>query len=155
MKRPDFITRGRRAAGVILLACVCGCAAYGGGYGGGGAAAPSQPLTLIGTTWRMTEIDGRQVDAPEKTSLTFEEEGHVVGVTGCNRFAGSAAIDGASLSFSPLAGTRMACEASLMQQEQRFYDAAGQVSRFSIDASGRMHLLDAAGTTRVLLERAP
>ena len=69
-------------------------------------------VELEGTYWRATSIAGKAVPAADKNEahIVFSnEKGGVSGSTGCNRFAGTASRDGNTLSFKPLATTRMMC----------------------------------------------
>ena len=70
---------------------------------------------LRGTTWILETLEGEAVDEGKPIDLLFDsEEMRLSGFSGCNRYMGSfelagTAINGALLSFGPLAGTRMAC----------------------------------------------
>lgn len=70
-------------------------------------------VTLEGREWRLSDhlgADGRLVPVAEEVIATATFiEGRVAGTTGCNRYGGTYRIDGPSLSFGPLAMTRMAC----------------------------------------------
>ena len=54
--------------------------------------------------------------------------------------SGTYAVDGAALTFGPLATTRMACEENLMAQEAAVLEALAGVSGWEIDADGLLHL---------------
>ncbi len=71
----------------------------------------------------------------------------MAGDTGCNRYAGAVEIDGKSISFGPLAGTRRACAPALMDQETRFYQALERVARWKVADTGLLHLQDRHGNT--------
>ena len=75
--------------------------------------------SLTGTSWWVEDIAGKGVIDRSHTSIEFTEDGKVAGSTGCNRYFGSAEIDGSNISFGPLAGTRKMCPASLMDQEMK------------------------------------
>ncbi|MGW0016705.1 META domain-containing protein [Rhodococcus sp. NPDC003382] len=74
---------------------------------------PDRPLT--GTEWVATTMytpDATVTSvALERSapSLLVDEDGSVSGSTGCNRFTGTAQIGDGTLTFGPLATTRMAC----------------------------------------------
>jgi heat shock protein HslJ len=86
---------------------------------------------LPGTSWRATEIAGRAALGEKAATLEFRADGGVGGSTSCNRFSGNATIEGQTLTFSPLASTRMACEPPVMDQETRFLQALASVRSFA------------------------
>jgi heat shock protein HslJ len=85
---------------------------------------------LAGTTWLAEDIDGRGVIDDLQSTLGFETNEQVFGMAGCNRFFGSVTVDGGSISFGPLASTRMACPPAIMDQEDRFLKALANARRF-------------------------
>jgi heat shock protein HslJ len=89
-----------------------------------------------------------------KTELRIDPDGKVSGNTGCNRFSGTAAIVGTSLTFAPLATTRMACDPPLMKQESAILAALQSVKSFALVGSDRLNLLDAGGQPVVRLVSA-
>ena len=76
-------------------------------------------LPLAGTHWVLDGmIDGdaaSSVPGAREAWLDITEDGKVSANTGCNRGSGSATIDGATLTFGPLATTRMACSETAAQ----------------------------------------
>lgn len=96
------------------------------------AAAPR----LEGVEWEVTGFNnGRQAVVSPKlgSSVTLKfEDGTVSGSAGCNRFTGDYEASGESLSIKPLATTRMACDAELMEQEQRFLAALQSATTWSV-----------------------
>ena len=92
---------------------------------------------LAGGEW---VLDGSGARPPV---LRFEA-GRVSGTGGCNRFGGSYESDGATLSFSPLAATRMACPGEAMKTEQAFFDMLGKVKAMKLEGD-RLDLLDGEG----------
>lgn len=112
------------------------------------ATLPSTTPPLAGTSWLVEDLEGRGVIDRAQTTLVFDADGGVVGSTACNRYRGPAEVtepDG-TLTFGPLATTRRACPAAVMDQEQRFLDALGRTVRYAIDDRGFLLLYDAAGT---------
>jgi putative lipoprotein len=81
---------------------------------GSGAAAPPDPR-LAGTTWRAETITGSPVIDFAASTITFETDGPVHGRGGCNRFSGSATLDGERLSLGALGATMRACAPALME----------------------------------------
>jgi len=86
---------------------------------GCGSAAGSDPLA--GTTWRLISIEsmsneqpGTTIDDPAKYTVTFGKDGRAAFQVDCNRGNGSwtaaaAASDSGSLTFGPIALTKMFC----------------------------------------------
>jgi heat shock protein HslJ len=78
-------------------------------------------LPLEGTVWTVDGLVGNSAvsSVPQgvRASLVFHG-GRVDVNTGCNTGSGSAAITGATITFGPLATTRMACPADAMSVEQ-------------------------------------
>lgn len=115
------------------------------------AAAQQAPLTPAGD-WLAENIRGAAVVDRVQTTLTIADDGAVTGSGGCNQYQGKATIEGAKISFGPLATTRMACAPAVMAQEQTFFAALAVVRAFRIDAATRkLFLLDLTGTPVVRL----
>lgn len=94
-------------AGIVLSACVKIAK---------NAKAQTPLATLAGSKW------GPEGAADSRQFVAFKAEGEVVGHGGCNRFFGSYQTDGgSSLSFGPLASTKMAC--ADLDQEYAFLQA--------------------------------
>lgn len=106
---------------------------------GGESAAAGAPETgdLAGTSWileQITDADGaRPAESGAQVTLDFGTDGRVTGNASCNRYFGPYTQDGATLSVGMLASTMMACEETLMTQEQAFMAALGAAERAQID----------------------
>jgi heat shock protein HslJ len=76
--------------------------------------------SLIGS-WKLTSFGpvGAPTPAVESADaeLTFNEDGTVVGSSGCNGFGGNYTVEGEQVTFSEIVSTLMACEEPLMSQE--------------------------------------
>ena len=131
---------GRSIVAIALAATASSCA-HTGGASGADVSAPS----MSGTTWRFYDMGQDTLADPSKTELRIDPDGKVSGSTGCNRFTGTASIVGASLTFSPLATTRMSCEPGLMRQESGILTALQSVKSFVLVGTNRLNLLDAGG----------
>ncbi len=108
-----------------------------------GAAADS--MTPTGK-WLAEDIDGGGVIDRLQTTLEIRDDGIVTGMGGCNRYAGSATIDGSAIKFLPMASTRMACSAAAMRQEGKFHSTLERVRSWRIDQVQRkLLLLDGQG----------
>ena len=99
--------------------------------------------SLQGTSWWVEDIAGKGVVDMSHTTIEFTEESRVGGDTSCNRYNGSVEISDDKISFGPLAGTRKACAAALMDQESKFYQAIGNVVSWEIAETGLLYLRDA------------
>jgi heat shock protein HslJ len=79
-----------------------------GGFPAATAAAP-----LRETYWKLVQLGDKPVtaaDMQQEANLVFDADGNrVTGSSGCNRLVGTYAVDGRSLRFNGVAGTRMAC----------------------------------------------
>jgi len=96
--------------------------------------------------WLAEDIDGGGVIDRLQTTLELKADGLVTGTGGCNRYAGSANIDGDTITFRPMASTRMACSAAAMNQEYKFHRALENVRAWRVDQPRRkLLLLDKSG----------
>lgn len=97
------------------------------------AVAPAS-APLVGTDWAIVAIQAADADdttfdaGPQRVTghrgavvgapaLRLDDDGRVRGTTGCNRVIGSYGLDGLTLTFGPLATTRMACDEAAARQE--------------------------------------
>ncbi len=104
----------------------------------------------------MEDILSAGVIDRARTTIAFNEDGRAAGNGGCNRFTGSYTLDGDGISFGPMAGTMMACPDALMNQDRRFHEALGQVTRWRIDAqTGLLHLENQDGETLIRAAALP
>jgi heat shock protein HslJ len=128
-------------AGSLLAAVVlCGV----GAAAAQPAATPAKPL--VGTYWKAVELAGKPVpapSAPREAHLEFQANGRVSGADGCNSVTGGYALNGDSLTFGQLAGTRMACIGT-GETERAFHDALQATSAWNITGD-RLELMNAAG----------
>ena len=111
-------------------------------------AAWAQDAARLTGAWTVEAIGGAALAGEKHADITFTADHRAHGTTGCNRFMGGFTLDGAALRFGPVAGTRMACEAPLMDQEQRFHAALEAVHGWRMD--GATLLLTDAGGVAVL-----
>ncbi|WP_298917808.1 META domain-containing protein [uncultured Algimonas sp.] len=83
--------------------------------------ATSRPLaSLAGTEWGPMDREGDRF-------VAFKADGEVVGSGGCNDFFGNFHQSGRVVTFGPLASTKKACPAPLMQAERDFLDLLSRV----------------------------
>ncbi len=107
---------------------------------------------LVGPEWIVEDIAGRGMVDRARVSMTFGSDGRVAGSGGCNRFTGGYTLAGAALRFGQVAGTMMACDTDIGDQEQRFHAALAEVRGWRIE-NGRLHLTDAAGRSLIRAAR--
>lgn len=95
---------------------------------------------LQGTTWTVTSLispDAISTSLALETSapeLTIAADGSVSGTTGCNRMTGSAQVSDTTVTFTPMATTRMACPEENMDIERQILAVLdGEVS-YTVDA---------------------
>ena len=122
-------------------------------------AAPATKLgpALLGTDWRVVEIDGQTVVAASgarEPTLVFGEAQRVQGMAGCNRFSGHYELTDGALRTDSVVTTRMACPPPAMATETRFLAALAAAS--TVRQTGDvLELRDAAGMVRLRLELRP
>ena len=113
-------------------------------------------LPLLNTQWRLTQLGDEVIENPAGDQavnfLLQPSSTNLVGFSGCNRMFGRYALEGNSLKFDGLGGTRMFCEGR-MQIEQRFLTMFSQAARWEITGS-TLRLLDANGKTAATFEAA-
>lgn len=116
------------------------------------AAAPE--ATVVGS-WVATGINNG-VGAVESNAFTstvtatFDEEGRLSGVDGCNDYVTSYEVDGDAITIAPeMATTKMACEGSPAELSARYFAALTAAATWSIDAVGNLELRDAEGALQV------
>jgi len=131
--------------GIVLTMLAIGALAVGCRSGHAANPAPS----LIGTSWRAEEIDGRGVLERPESTLAFDAR-RITGHTACNRYFGELELGEGTLRLKPAGTTRMACAPVVMDQESRFLAALSAATAFRIDG-GKLLLLDEAGRVRVRL----
>jgi copper homeostasis protein (lipoprotein) len=108
--------------------------------------APFSALTLDNTYWRATQLEGQPVPPSQpggQAYLIFEAGGRVSGSDGCNRMAGAYDLSHDSISFGPMAATRMACSGTA-DIERAFGNAVANASFWRI-LGDRLELYDANG----------
>lgn len=115
----------------------------------------SEPLTLVGTQWRLdfyndgegafvSVLNGTQIDA------LFDELGNVSGSGGCNQYTAQYQLDGNRLEISSAASTMMFCAEpeGAMDQELAYLSALESATAYQID--GNMLTMENAEGVRVL-----
>ena len=109
------------------------------------------PQTFEGTEWRVTAINGQVTPATDAYRMDFRD-GRAGGRFGCNRFGGTFAVAGDTMTFGPMIATRMACPEPAMSFEARGLTVLQQRVRLQWQSANRLTLANASGF--VALERA-
>ena len=109
------------------------------------------PKSLLVGQWTLTGIGGTPVVAGSEPTLAFEADGNFNGNGSCNRYFGTFTLSGEGLSMGKPGATMMMCEQPKMEQEGRFFEILGQVSRFEIGGDGALilHAADGRSITAV------
>lgn len=104
----------------------------------------AMPTSLADTSWRAETIGERETLPNIASTLKFGADYNVTGDTGCNRYFASVALTDKSLKFGPIGATRMACEASVNEQEVQFLQALDAARGYRI-VDGHLILNDENG----------
>lgn len=138
----------RRTALLVtaLLLLVTGCTAP-------IAASPSPALTLEGTSWLVTQINGTAVLKVTTPTMDFAD-GRVSGNNSCNQYSGAYTLNGTQFSVDQPLNTQMACAPDVMAQEQAFMAGLVAVTQVRTSETG-LEMLDPAGAVVLRLAPAP
>ena len=104
--------------------------------------------TLIGTSWRLTQLDGGPVD-PDVTSTLVISADSIGGNGGCNTYGGKLEETPQGIDISEVFSTMMACDG--LEQEQAFFAALEAADSFAL-VDGDLQLLENGA---VLAQLAP
>ena len=116
----------RSVIGAAVFGMVVGCAST-------TQTTANEPEGLLaGTGWQLQRLGASAAMASAAPTLEFARPDKVSGNGSCNRFSGSVTTAGKSITFSPLASTRMACADAINQQESVYFMALAQAQWFTI-----------------------
>jgi heat shock protein HslJ len=116
-----------------LLLVACGAV---GGSPSPAAESPDGPPAagpLAGTSWRLLTIGGSAPPADVNVTLELTAD-QASGRSGCNQYSGSYTVEGAGISFGPLAVTEMACPEPQMGVEAAYMAALAAATTWAIPA---------------------
>jgi heat shock protein HslJ len=111
-----------------LTLTACGTEAAGDGSG--------SPGGTVDGDWMLVDatVAGEPLTLPDDRPVTLTVAGDdATGTSGCNSYFGVVEINGASVQFTGLGGTEMACEPDVMVLEQAYLAALGDVREAAID----------------------
>jgi heat shock protein HslJ/uncharacterized lipoprotein YbaY len=99
------------------------------------------PAALLqGREWMVQDINGKGIVDQSRATLNFGADGRVAGRSSCNNYTAQYTLTGEGLTVSKAAGTMMACDPALMQQEALFLDVLQNVRRFDLGPDGALIL---------------
>jgi heat shock protein HslJ len=108
------------------------------------------PATLLeGGEWVVTDVAGKGLVDRSRATLNFGGDGRVYGRGSCNNYTAQYTITGEALTVGKTAGTMMACEPAVMQQESLFLDVLRSVRAFDFRDDGALFLRAGDGRTIV------
>jgi heat shock protein HslJ len=109
--------------------------------------------SLIGPTWRLVSLDGRDAVAGVEVTAVFAADDRVAGSAGCNRYFGRAAAKPVTLEVGLLATTMMHCGADGVMAQEQAYLAALEKAKVYHVAGTRLRLGPSAGAVTLVFER--
>jgi heat shock protein HslJ len=101
---------------------------------------------LQGYEWQVQSINGVAVNSPIRPTMLFGTAMNLTGHTSCNTYGSGYVSTGQMLLIKQGFTTKMACDAAVMNQEQRFLKQLANTQMWSIDAAGTLTLTGTAGT---------
>jgi heat shock protein HslJ len=145
---------GWLAAGAAVAVLVAAsCASTPDGAISTGSSSVSAPSALVGTTWRLTSIDGQPALAGVRVTAVFASDAdRVAGSAGCNQYFGQAAVKGERIEVGGLGSTKMFCTTDgVMPQEAAYLSALGRAAAYRV-AGRQLQLGPAAGVVTLVFE---
>lgn len=120
------------------------------------APAPVPSATsLVGSSWRLENVVGTPAIASVEATLEFLQGDRVSGQASCNRFNGAVKVSGATMTFGPLASTRMACTSEAANaQETAYLKALHDAERFTLDGTS-LQIFSKGQTSPLRFARRP
>lgn len=134
----------------IFIRCIVVLTLWGTSFGlagcsGSDRSESSSTVPLIGTSWTLVSLGGREITDGPAMTLRFAAEGTLGGFDGCNSYRGKFSIDGSALQIpGDMAATRAACSESITRRANAYVEALVRAASHAIDGD-RLQLLDGAG----------
>jgi heat shock protein HslJ len=118
-------------------------------------AAPSD--TLSGTSWTATGVNNgkgavQSVAAGTSITAAFGADGQLSGSGGCNQYTATYTSADGTIVIGPVAGTRMACDPAVSEQETAYFAALDAAATYSV-RGGELELRDASGAIQVTYQK--
>ncbi|MCL4674958.1 MAG: META domain-containing protein [Pararhodobacter sp.] len=117
---------------------------------GSGCVAEGQP----DGAWQVLTLGPLAIEAADGVTLTLAD-GQASGRSGCNRFSGTYAVDGAAISFGPMGSTRMACRGRTAEIEAQFNAVIATVTGWQRDGEALILTADALPVLRATPQLDP
>jgi heat shock protein HslJ len=91
--------------------------------------------SVIGS-WKLTSFGPAASPKPAvpdtQAGLTFNQDGSIIGNSGCNGFGGSYQLEGDKITFSEVVSTLMACDTPRMEQESAVHQVLTDTATYQI-----------------------
>jgi len=87
--------------------------------------------SLSNKKWQLQQLGNSRRLVTNKAYIKFQDNGKVLGFSGCNRFQGKAKFNSKMLSIGPLGSTRKACP-DVMAFEAKVLKMLRETNRYSI-----------------------
>ncbi len=87
---------------------------------------------LMGKQWELTYLDGDENIVSPYPYIEFNADWTATGSGGCNTFNAKYVVQGSMLTITDLTQTQRACDQSVMDQENTYFDTLERVQSFSI-----------------------
>ena len=118
------------------------------------AAQPVASTAMKDIRWRATDMGGASVGQSNIT-LMLGSDGKITGKSACNNYSANYSLNGNDLRVYPgMIGTRMACPAPVMAQENEFRKMLAAATSAMIEAGGMMTIAGPGGQAMTFV-RAP
>ena len=85
---------------------------------------------LVGTNWKLTEVDGAPTSAEITSTANFSADG-IGGNGGCNTYGGTLTVTPDGIDITEIMSTMMACDG--LAQEQAFFAALEATTGYRIE----------------------
>ena len=104
-------------------------------------------------TWRLSTLAGQPALGATPLTLVLAANGQASGNGGCNQFSSTATLSEATIAFTPIISTKMACaDNSLNNQETAYLTALQSAATWKLDGAS-LTLSDAQGTAVAVFTR--
>jgi heat shock protein HslJ len=109
--------------------------------------------TLSGTSWTATGVNNgkgavESVAAGTTITATFGADGQLSGSAGCNQYTATFTSADGTIVIGPIAGTRMACDPAVSDQETAYLAALDAAATYKVQGS-TLELRDDTGAIQV------
>jgi heat shock protein HslJ len=109
--------------------------------------------TLSGTSWTATGVNNgkgavESVAAGTTITASFGTDGQLSGSGGCNQYSATFTSADGTIVIGPIAGTRMACDPIVSDQETAYFAALDAAATYKVQGS-TLELRDDSGALQV------